>query len=92
MKLAQSRDPQGVYRLLGDRSGQLYSGRLDSRELEKILLLKTAHYHIARVNRSESRRLARLEKSTSKKGGKKFRKLHKTHRRKQKRRHMTRRR
>jgi hypothetical protein len=78
--------------VLGDRSGKLYSGRLDSRVLEKILTSRTARYHMARIESSDSRRLAKLDKSISKKGGKKFRKLRKTHRRKQKRRHMTRRR
>ena len=86
-KLTPSRDPQDVYRVLSDRSGTFHS-----RELERILLSKTARYHIARVKSLDSRRLKKLETSTSKKGGKKFRKLRKTHKRKQKRRHMTRRR
>jgi hypothetical protein len=92
MRLARSRDPQDVFRVLSDRSGKLDSGRLDSRELERILLSKTARYHMARIMSSDSCRLAKLEKGTSKKGGKKFRKLRKTHRRKQKRRRMTHRR
>ena len=62
MKLTPSRDPLDVYRVLSDRSGTFHS-----RELEKILLSKTARHHIARVMSSDSRRLAKLEKSTSKK-------------------------